>query len=93
MDCRAFALSSSVFLFLQNTPYIFAPWNARSPREGKLAQVSVLVPDQLEDHANLGLEEDEIGTGALQAPWSLMRHQVRVKESQEPDSCGGKKSK
>ena len=28
-------------------------------------------------------EEDEIGTGAIQTHWPLMRHQVRVKESKE----------
>ena len=29
------------------------------------------------------IEEDEIGTGALQTLWPVMRHQVRVKESKE----------
>ena len=58
-------LSAASFLFpLQNTPsysYIFAPWNAGSPPVGKLAQVSILVPDQLEFLARLGYRRTRLG--------------------------------
>ena len=54
--------------FFANTSYVNALWNAGSTPEGELAQVSFLVSNQLEDDA-------EPGT------WQLMRHPVRVKES------------
>ena len=56
--------SSSVFF--QNTPYIYVHWNARSRPEGKLAQVSVLVPDQLEDNADLGKGRTRLGRACYQ---------------------------
>ena len=58
--------SSSVFFFFK-TP----PWNAGSPPEGKLAQVSVLVPDQLEDDADLG-KGGRDWDGRSTFPWQLI---------------------
>ena len=76
-------LSAASFLFPLQNSYIVAPWNAGSPPAGKLAQVSILVPDQLEVPCTPRIQEDEIGMGAIQTPWPLMRHEVRVKESKE----------
>ena len=60
---------------------MYALRNAGGTLEGTLARVSFVVSNQLEDEADLGKGEREIGTYVLPVPWQLMRHPVRVIES------------
>ena len=86
------------FVSFANTPSyscIFAPWNAGSSPEGKLAQVSILVPDQLEVHAHLGRggrDWDGRDTNSLAADAASSTSE-RIERTERIESGGGKKSK
>ena len=83
--CRAFALSSLVLFPLQIHLHILA-YSLLGMPEVHLKENWRKYPSWYQTSwrsMRISVEEDEIGTGAIQTPWPLMRHQVRVKESKE----------
>ena len=80
MDCRAFALSSSVFFFCK----MLLTFSLLEMPEVHLKENWRKSPSWYKTSWRTMPTSDRGGrTGALQTPWPMMRHQVRVKESKE----------